>query len=715
MDNSKSITVALAGNPNSGKTYLFNDLVGANQKVGNFSGVTVEKIEGFVNYNGYKIRVIDLPGTYSLTAYSPEEVVTRDYIIEEKPDVVVNVVDGTNLERNLYLTTQLMEIETDILIALNMFDEVLKLGIEIKIKHLQTLLGSHVVPTSARKRTGIESLLDHIVRIYEGTITIAKNKLSYQNGLEERIEILANILSKDHELASKYPCRWLAIKLFENDKIIYQLVKERPVWIKAYKHLMETNSYLESRYHEDSELVITENRHSFIKGAIKETVRETQKGKRTVTEVLDKILINRVTGLPVFLLFMWGTFQLVFKVGEYPVFWLEEFFSWLRGFVGDAINNESVKSIVVDGIIGGVGGVIVFLPNILFLFFALSFLEGTGYMARAAFVIDKIMHIFGLHGKSAISMITGFGCSVPAFMATRTLKGKSDRITTLLIIPFMSCGAKLPVYILIIGAFFSTGIAGNLLFAIYIFGVIIALLSAKLFKVVIFKGKSEPFVMELPPYRLPSFKSLLYQMWHKAAMYLRKAATIILLASVIIWLGSNFPKDKKVSQEYQSKKEVVNLNNNLTEDQKKDKIKLLKAEEAGIQIKRSIIGRIGTAIEPVIKPLGFDWKIGISLLSGFAAKEIVVSTMGTLHSLGEVDDEEPTSLQEKIGNDPSYSIATAIAFLIFVLLYVPCIAATIVFHREAGAWKWTLFYIFYSVAIAWIMAYAGFNITNLIL
>jgi ferrous iron transport protein B len=408
-------------------------------------------------------------------------------------------------------------------------------------------------------------------------------------------------------------------------------------------------------------------------------------------------------------------FQFVFRIGEYPMHWLEVFFGCLGNIAGMIIENETIRSLVVDGIIAGVGGVLVFLPNILLLFFALAFFEGSGYMARAAFVVDKVMHVFGLHGKSAISMITGFGCSVPAFMSTRTLKSKSDRITTMLIIPFMSCGAKLPVYILIIGAFFHPAAAANALFGIYIFGVIIALFSALLFKSTIFKGKSEPFVMELPPYRMPSGQSMFFQMWRHAAEYLKKAGTIILIASVLIWLGSNYPQSKELVARYEKERTILAENKSIPEEQKTIQKEILNKEEASQQIRHSLVGSLGIAVEPVIKPLGFDWRIGISLITGIIGKEVVVSTMSTLYALGENDPGNIGSLQKKLSEEPEYDLAMAIALLIFVLLYVPCIAASIVFHREAGAWKYTLVYIAYSIGIAWLLAFAGYNITLLFL
>ncbi|MCF6271468.1 MAG: ferrous iron transport protein B, partial [Melioribacteraceae bacterium] len=450
----KQISVALVGNPNSGKTSLFNKIVGANQKVGNFSGVTVEKCEGTVFHKEYEIKIIDLPGTYSLTTYSPEEVVTREYIIDGHPDVVVNVVDGTNLERNFYLTTQLIDAQANLLVALNMYDEVEKQGTQIDFVQTEELFGTHIIPTSAIYGSGIEDLLNHIVELFENKILIKLNKLSFSPLMEGYIEKLIKIISTDKELTAKYSPRWLSIKLLVNDKDVYKIVREYPIWIKVNHILSEALTFTEKKYDSDPELMLKEERHALIRGAIQETVKYPAKRKKNRSEIIDSILINRVIGLPLFIFFMWAMFQLTFTLGETPMNWIEAFFGWLGTTLSQVITEPTLRSIIVDGIISGVGGVLVFLPNIMILFFALSFLEGTGYMARAAFVIDKVMHKVGLHGKSFIPMITGFGCSVPAFMATRTLRNRSDRIITLLIIPFMSCSAKFPVYVLIAGTFF---------------------------------------------------------------------------------------------------------------------------------------------------------------------------------------------------------------------------------------------------------------------
>ena len=702
--NRKDISVALVGNPNSGKTSIFNLLVGSNRQVGNFTGVTVEKYEGIIKYKGYSIKVIDLPGTYSLSAYSPEEVITRNYLLKEKTDVVVDVVDGSNLERNLYLTTQIMELGTDMLVALNMYDEVKKAEINIDFKQLQILLGSHVIPTSAVSKTGFTSLLDHIIRVFEGKITISKNKLVYSHKMEEIISDLEIVILKDKKISSGFNTRWFAIKLLENDQLVHEIVKESSLLDEVKTLLQEASLYYSEKYRSDTELIITEDRHSFIRGAMKETVNETDKVKISITDKIDSVLLNRIMGLPIFIGIMWLIFQFTFTFGNPFVELIESFFNYAGSQVSAILPPGIFRSLIADGVIAGVGGVVVFIPNIILLFLAIALLEGSGYMARAAFVIDKVMHKAGLHGKSFIPMLTGFGCSVPAIMATRTLKNRSDRIVTMLIIPFMSCGAKLPVYILLIGAFFPANIAGNILFGIYMFGVMIAIISAKIIKKAFFKGESEPFVMELPPYRMPTLKSMFYQTSFKAKMYLKKAGTVILLASILIWGASNFPKDDYLEDQFITAKTDVLEKSGISDMQKGRMIEALEYKKRSGQLEYSIAGRIGKFIEPGISPLGFDWRIGVALTAGFAAKEIVVSTLGTIFSLGEVD-ERSEDLEKSLREDPAFSVPTALSLMIFVLLYVPCIAATSVFHKESGSWKWTRFYIFYTIVVAWIMSF----------
>lgn len=704
MEKNKIIKAALAGNPNSGKTSLFNAIAGTNLKVGNWSGVTVEKYEAEVEYEGYTINFVDLPGTYSLTAYSPEETVARDYIESKEADVIVNVADGTNLERSLYLSVQLLELQPKTIMALNMYDEVEEKGIKIDFKMLQQLLGCHVIPVSAAKKTGLESLLSHIVRLYEGKITPPEGKITYSDEIEDAIEKIQVIVEADPLMSSKLKPRLAAIKLLESDAFTYNAARHSPAWIRLETELPPILKNLEAAVKMNIQKKIAEDRHAFVRGAFKETVAEKEQNKKTATDIIDSVLINRVLGLPVFFVIMWLIFQMTFKLGEAPMGWIETFFTWLGNTAGKNISNNLLRSIVADGIVAGVGGVLVFLPNILLLFFGLSFLEATGYMARAAFVVDKAFHKIGLHGKSFIPMITGFGCSVPAFMACRTLKNRGDRLATMMVIPFMSCGAKLPVYVLLIGAFFPENAAGNILFGVYLFGILVAVASAKLFKSTVFKGQSEPFVMELPVYRMPSLQSVLMQMWMKAWMYMKKAGTTILAASLIIWFASNFPVNHKLADEYAQKTASVENMKTIPESEKQNIIKTLRNELAGKELEYSFAGKFGRAVEPLIKPLGFDWRVGVALTAGIAAKEIVVSTMGTIYSLGDIG-EETSPLKEKLRADPAYNTASALALIIFVLLYVPCLAATTVFHKETGRLKITLFYIAYSMATAWVLSF----------
>ncbi|MBI4350029.1 MAG: ferrous iron transport protein B [Elusimicrobia bacterium] len=707
MKERKEMVVALAGNPNSGKTSLFNAIAGTHLKVGNWPGVTVEKYEGYVDYKDYRLRLVDLPGTYSINAYSPEETIARDFIAEKKADIVVNVVDGTSLERNLYLTTQLLELDPKMVVALNMYDEVEKLKIGIDFKMLQKLLGSHVVPVSAVKKTGIEALLDHVVRTYENKIVIPRDKISYSEEIEEALAELQGLLETDIPLSAKFSPRWLAVKLLENDQFAYSLAKESPVWVRLEHKLPGILNTLEGRLKERVAQRISEDRHAFARGAYKETVKTALEEKKTITDHIDSVVLNRFLGVPLFLFIMWLIFQITFTFGEVPMGWLESFFAFLGDKVSALLPEGVLRSLVVDGMIAGVGGVVGFLPNILLLFLGLSFLESTGYMARAAFVVDRAFHKIGLHGKSFIPMVTGFGCSVPAFMACRTLKNRGDRLATMMVIPFMSCGAKLPVHILLIGAFFPTSMSANILFGVYLFGIVVAVLSAKLFKSTIFKGRSEPFVMELPVYRLPTLRSVLMQMWIKAWMYLKKAGTVILAVSIVVWLVCNFPVNDKLNLEYGARIEAVKQDKKTTAEAKAEAAAALENELAAKQMEHSFAGRTGKLIEPFIRPLGFDWRLGVALTAGLAAKEVVVATMGTIYALGAAGESE--SLTARLRSDPAYNPAIALALIVFVLLYVPCLSATAVFHQESGELKMTLFYIFYTMTAAWVLSFAVYK------
>ena len=710
----KEIVVALAGNPNSGKTSLFNELVGANQKVGNWPGVTIEKFEGSIKHQDYVIRVVDLPGTYSLTAYSPEEVVARNFIIEEKPDVVVDVVDGSNIERNLYLTTQSMELGVSMVVALNMYDEVEKKKIKIDVKLLQKLLGAHVIPTSATKKRGLEALLDHVIRVYSGEIIVAKNKFNYGEKIESYLDRLALLIGGQVELVERYNPRWLAVKLLENDKIVYDLIRNYPVFIKVEATLIQIISELNSLQLEDIEGSLAEGRDAFIRGAMRETIVFQRPQRRSFSDIIDSILINRILGLPIFLLIMWLTFQFTFSFAAPPMHWIQNFFAWLGSLAALFMPNVLLRSIIVDGVISGVGGVLAFLPQIVLLFLAISFLEGVGYMARAAFVIDKVMHLVGLHGKSFLPMMTGFGCSVPAIMATRTLKNKGDKLVTMMIIPFMSCSAKLPVYVLLIGAFFPKAVAGTVLFGVYLFGVLMAILTAKLLKTTVLRGVSEPFVMELPPYRIPTFKTTVMQAKNKAEMYIRRAGTFILTASLLVWFASNYPHSLLIETKYTALKSQLAASTSFSTGEKLSQQTELENEEASLQLRNSFAGRIGMTLEPIIAPLGFDWRLGIALTTGLAAKEVVVSTLGTIYSLGKTENRS-IDLAARLRKDPHFTLATALSLLVFVLLYIPCIATVSVFAREVKSWKWFSFYIIYSMSLAWVVSFIVYHLARIFL
>jgi ferrous iron transport protein B len=712
MSENKEISIALAGNPNCGKSSLFNALTGAHQKVGNFPGVTVEKHEGYLDYKGYRIKVVDLPGTYSLTPYTPEEIVTREYLIKDRPDVVVNVLEGPNLERNLLLTTQLMEMEVDFLVALNMIDEVQEKGIAIDIKQLQTLLGCHIIPTSAKKKTGLDSLLDHIIRVFQKDIQIRKNKLFFRHELEASVEKITRLISNQKELGV-FNSRWLAIKLLENDREVYHQVQQYPVWVKVELALQDAIREADHLHDSEPEILITEDRHAFIRGAMKECVRQPEEGKATVTDYIDMVVLNRVFGLPFFLLVVWAIFQITFSFGSLFTGWLAFVFSTIAASIGPVLSNDTLRSLVVDGIIAGVGGVLIFLPNIVLLFIGLSFLEASGYMARAAFVIDRVMHRFGLHGKSFIPLITGFGCSIPAMMATRTLKSQTDRLATIMIIPFMSCGAKLPVYVMLTAAFFAPAVAANVMFGIYLLGIVVGLWTAWLLKSTILKMDSEPFVMELPPYRWPTLSSVLFQAKVKALMYLKKAGTLILSAVIIIWAASNYPHQASLDEALLSETARI-TRSSLNASEKNARKKALDVRIKSEQLEYSLAGRAGKVLEPMIRPLGFDWRIGIALVTGLAAKEVVVSSMGTIYSIGQSDG-APKELKSILRNDPSFNRATALSLMVFVLLYIPCVAAIGVMKKEVGRWRPVLIYSVYSLSVAWVFSFAVYHIALIML
>jgi ferrous iron transport protein B len=681
------LTIALAGNPNSGKTTIFNNLTGSNQRVGNYPGVTVEKKEGTLNYNGMKVTVIDLPGTYSLTAYSPEEIVARHALLEDEIDVIVNIVDATNAERNLNLTAQLKEVGLPLVIAMNMVDMASKQGIDFDYSLLSTLLDAEVIPVVGTKNNGMKDLLASAVRTAEAIKDPSARIVRYENSIEEHISLIQRVLPSDFYKESardKMLHRWFSIKLLENDNDVIEKINKLPASNIILDQATKSRQAIENLHKQDPEFMIIDGRLAYIRGACREAQRITQKDRETFTDMIDRILLNRVFGLPIFFVMMWLLFQLTFTLGAIPMDWLDIGFTKLGALIDMLLPDNLFQSLLIDGIIGGVGGVLIFLPNILLLFLGIGLLEGTGYMARTAFVTDKFMHMFGLHGKSFIPMLLGFGCTIPAIMATRTLENSRDRLVTLLVVPLMSCGARLPVYTLLISAFFDRNKAGNVLFSIYLIGVILAVVVAKVLRTWILPGESEPFVMELPVYRMPTLKSIFMQMWIRTKLYIEKAGTLILAASLIMWVLFTFPVNDSLGNPYNS---------------------------SSAQLENSYAGKIGHLIEPALSPLGLDWKTGIALTSGIAAKEMVVSTLGALYSIEDTEalsnnnDNSINTFAERARTQSSLSPLTAYVLMLFILIYVPCLASIAVIRRETNSWKWPLFTIVYTLSLAWVICF----------
>lgn len=707
----RTINVALVGNPNCGKTSLFNIASGAHEHVGNYSGVTVDAKEGFFDFQGYHFRIIDLPGTYSLTTYSPEEIYVRKHIIEETPDIIVNVVDASNLERNLYLTTQLIDMNVKMVIALNMYDELEQSGNRLEYEKLGELIGIPMVPTVGRTGRGIEKLFHVIIESYEGSDYVTKSikkqvrnevmddmeewhkevepdkKYGNDHGffrhihvnhgpvLEKSIEAIKKEISKNETIRHKYSTRFLSIKLLENDKEIERVVRVLPNGAEILNIRNRESLNIVKAMNEDSEQAITDAKYGFITGALKETYRENNLEKEQTTRVIDSIVTHRIWGYPIFFLFLYIMFEGTFVLGEYPMMGIE----WLVEQIGNLVSvympQGPLKDLIIDGIIGGVGGVIVFLPNILILYFFISLLEDSGYMARAAFIMDKIMHRMGLHGKSFIPLIMGFGCNVPAIMASRMIEDRKCRLITMLVNPLMSCSARLPIYLVLVGAFFPA-FGSFILLGIYAIGILLAVLMARLFSRFLVKGDDTPFVMELPPYRIPTAKAIFRHTWEKGVQYLKKMGGIIMIASIVIWFLGYYPRGSY--------------------------------ETVAEQQEHSYIGQIGKAIEPVIEPLGFDWKLGVGLLSGVGAKELVVSTLGVLYTNEE--DIESVNLSERIPISP----VVALGYMLFVLVYFPCVATLVAIKQESGSWKWAFFAAFYTTTLAWIVAFVVNTLGKLI-
>jgi len=700
----KMIHVALAGNPNCGKTTLFNRVTNSKEHVGNYSGVTVDAKIATFDRKGYTFKLVDLPGTYSLTTFSPEELYTRNYIIEETPDIILNVVDGTNLERNMFLTTQLIDMDIKVVVALNMYDDMVSGGANLDAGTLGQLLGIPIIPTMASKGVGLDELFDEIIEVYEDRNPVVRHiHINYGEELERSIKAIRKEIRKDKPIIAKLSSRYLAIRLLEKDSEALKTLTSSPNFHKIQEITKTEIARLESRLEDESSHLITDAKFGFIAGALKETFVPGIQWRYAITGKIDHLMTHRFWGFPIFLLFMFLTFFATFRLGAFPMHWISEGVSLISELIKSVIPAGMLKDLITDGIINGLGSIIVFLPNILILFFFTSLMEDTGYMARAAFIMDKLMHKIGLHGRSFIPMVMGFGCNVPAIMATRTIRNPRDRLLTMLIIPFMSCSARLPVYIVLISAFFKDYPA-LVLMGLYLLGITLAIVMAKTLNRTIFKRKETPFVMELPPYRMPVLRNTLLHMWDKASQYFKKIGGTILVAVIIIWALEYFPRHEQ------------NTYQDLKNPSSKDSVAMLNQS----QIENSYLGMLGRAIEPIMSPLGFDWRMGICLIAGIPAKEIVVSTMGVLYVSGR-DDHKNSEILPDILKSEEYHVgpkvgekvfnqAVALSFLVFVLLYFPCIAVIATIKRESGSWKWALFTVFYTTAFAWIAAFVTYHL-----
>jgi len=845
----RRITVALAGNPNSGKTTIFNNLTGARQHVGNYPGVTVEKKEGHFRHDGWDVDVVDLPGTYSLTAYSIEEVIARNFVIDERPDVVVDIVDASNLERNLYLATQFMELGTPLILAFNMSDMAASRGFDIDTGLLSRLLGVGIVPTVGHRGRGMDALKDAIVQVADDDAP-KPAAISYGTEVERELARIVPLIEKESALTARFDARWLAVKLLENDGEVRAAVNDLASDAAPILAAVEAASRrIERDFGDTPEIVIADRRYGFISGACQEAVRATVEARHTMSDRIDSVVTNRLLGIPIFLGLMYLVFKLTFSLGDPPMGWIEGFFGWLGGVVTTwwpKGSESALMSLLVDGLIGGVGGVLVFLPNILLLFLAIAFLEDTGYMARAAFIMDRLMHKIGLHGKSFIPLLLGFGCTIPAIMATRTLETRRDRLTTMLVAPLMSCGARLPIYALIIPAFFPGWLHAPMLWLIYLIGVLLAIVSAKVLRTTLFKGESAPFVMELPPYRIPTLKGVTIHMWERAWLYVKKAGTIILGISILLWAMTSYPKKNAFDRDYeaeaaqaeaayiagvrglnadlglaansetvaaavQAELDMLATQENYHENEagfaeaeqereaRLDALKrapdgpvlarfldireavqaaraafesaleereieapapdekpspatsallqerdaaLAKAErtdptvyaavvkyldevrapfdetnteieqaQQGEELAYSVAGRVGHGLGPVLRPMGFDWRIGTALIGAFGAKEVFVAQMGIVHAVGEAD-EESDPLRSRLREN--YTPLIGFCIMLFCLVSAPCMATIAVTKRESNSWKWALFQLGALTALAWVLTTAVFQVGRLL-
>ena len=712
-ERTKTINIALVGNPNCGKTTIFNAISGSKERVGNYSGVTVDIHKATFKSKGYTFNFYDLPGTYSLTTYSTEEIYVRKFIYEQTPDIVINVLDSTNLERSLFLTTQLIDMDLRTILALNMFDEMQKNKLELDQDELARLIGIPVVPTVSSKSVGIDALIEKAIEVFEGKDKFSRHvHINYGKDLEKSIQLIRQKVKEFKPITDKISSRFIAIKLLEKDKQILELLSGYANFEEIKEITYKEIKKIELLEKEDSETIVTNAKYSFVSGALKETYVNPDEGKKTRSEKIDSVLTHRYLGFPIFTGLLFFMFWTTFKLGEYPMDWIGLGVSAFGNLIEKTLPNGMLNDLLVDGIIEGTGSVLVFLPNILILFFFISLLEGSGYMARAAFIMDNIMHRFGLHGRSFIPMIMGFGCNVPAILATRSMRNRGDRILTMLIIPFMSCSARLPVYILIISAFFVKYQAWVLI-GIYAVGIVFAFLTAQILNKTVFKNKETPFVMELPTYRLPTLRNVIYHMWDKTQHYLRKIGTIILLGVVIVWSLEYFPRTSEKTKHFEEQIDAIENNQHLSESERDSEISFIEQEQESDRLINSYLGRVGRIIEPVMRPLGFDWKMSISLLAGLPAKEIVVSTMGVLYQTA--NDDNTVSLQKKLKDEvyqtgkykgeKIFTTPTALAFLIFILIYFPCIGVVAAIKNESGSWKWAAFAVIYTTGLAWIAAF----------
>jgi ferrous iron transport protein B len=720
LEKTRQIQVALVGNPNSGKTTLFNFASGSKEKVGNYAGVTVDSKEATYKQSGYTFSIVDLPGTYSIKSYSPEEIYLRNYIFENKPDIVVNVVDASNLERNLYLTSQLIDMGVQIVIALNMYDELEKKGDILNYISLGKLIGAPVIPTVSSKGKGIIDLFDKIIEVYEIREPIVRHiHINYGTEIENSIcAIQSKIkIEENRAFTNIISARYLAIELLENDKeysnSITRCINSKEIIDVGKKEY----NRLEKLYSNPVETVITDLRYGFISGALKETLKINKVERLRKTKIIDNYLTNKYLGIPIFVFFMWLTFFTTFKLGGYPKHWMEAGIGKLSGLISGNLAPGIIRDFLVEALIGGVGGVIVFLPNIIILFMFISFMEDTGYMARAVFIMDRVMHKIGLHGKSFIPLFMGFGCNVPAIMATRIIESRRDRLITMLITPFMSCSARLPVYILFISAFFSKN-QGSVLFLLYVLGVLFAILSALFLKRVFFRSEEIPFVMELPPYRVPTIRSIFKHVWFRTGLYFKKIGGVILLAAIIVWILSNFPRTIAYSRNYSDEISKVDKSEQ-TLNKKDESVNKLILEQKSEKHSKSFMGMIGRSLDPVMRPLGFDWHLSVSILSGLAAKEVVVSTLGVIFQADNSSGKE--SLVEKIQSQKDSNGKTmftpliAFSFMLFILTYFPCVGVVAAIRRESGSWKWAAFTVFYTTGIAWLLSFTVYQIGRILI